>query len=143
MPEGFGLSTIGQVALTVRDLDRAVGFYRDRLGIRHLFTAPGMAFFDCGGVRLLLGLPQGNEPGPPGAVVYFKVAGLALLQGVATRPLPRRRPPNSEGFKWRRRESNSGLWLSMGLPSAHLGTSWVLAMAHESPSRAHIADNLA
>jgi methylmalonyl-CoA/ethylmalonyl-CoA epimerase len=76
MLEGFGLSTIGQVALTVRDLDRAVAFYRDRLGMRYLFTAPGMAFFDCAGVRLLLGLPRGDEPGRPGAVVYFKVADI-------------------------------------------------------------------
>lgn len=80
MPEEFGLSTIGQVALTVRDLDRAVGFYRDRLGIRHVFTAPGMAFFDCGGVRLLLGLPQGAESGPQGAVVYFKVADIDVAR---------------------------------------------------------------
>jgi methylmalonyl-CoA/ethylmalonyl-CoA epimerase len=73
MPEPFGLSTIGQIALTVRDLDRAVAFYRDRLGIRHLFSTPAMAFFDCGGVRLLLGLPEGEAPGRPGAVLYFKV----------------------------------------------------------------------
>jgi methylmalonyl-CoA/ethylmalonyl-CoA epimerase len=76
MTERLGLSTIGQIALTVRDLDRAVGFYRDQLGIPHLFSASGMAFFDCGGVRLLLGLPQGEAPGRPGAVVYFKVADI-------------------------------------------------------------------
>jgi methylmalonyl-CoA/ethylmalonyl-CoA epimerase len=76
----FGLSAVGQIALTVRDLDKAVAFYRDDLGIRHLFTVPpGMAFFDCGGIRLLLGLPQGDEPGRPGGIVYFRVASIEAV----------------------------------------------------------------
>ena len=41
----FGLSAIGQVSVTTHDLDRAVAFYRDQLGMRYLFSAPGMAFF--------------------------------------------------------------------------------------------------
>jgi methylmalonyl-CoA/ethylmalonyl-CoA epimerase len=57
----FGLSTIGQIAVTVKDIGRAVDFYRDQLGMRFLFQATGMAFFDCGGVRLLLGLPEANQ----------------------------------------------------------------------------------
>jgi catechol 2,3-dioxygenase-like lactoylglutathione lyase family enzyme len=52
------LSTIGQVAMPVRDLARAVAFYRDRLGIEFLFQAPpGLAFFKCGSVRLLVEVP--------------------------------------------------------------------------------------
>ncbi|MDE2729709.1 MAG: VOC family protein, partial [Gemmatimonadota bacterium] len=43
----FGLSAIGQVSVTVTDLDRAVSFYRDQLGMRFLFQVPNMAFFDC------------------------------------------------------------------------------------------------
>src|SRR5829696_3794790 len=55
----FGLTRIGQIATTVGDLPRAVAFYRDVLGIRLLFEAPpAMAFFDCGGVRLMLTLPE-------------------------------------------------------------------------------------
>src|SRR5437870_2261906 len=54
----FGLARIGQIAVTVSDLDRAVPFYRDTLGMRHLFQVPNMAFFDCGGIRLMLGLPE-------------------------------------------------------------------------------------
>ena len=46
-------TTIGQASINVRDVDQAVAFYRDTLGLRFLFQAgPKMAFFDCGGVRL-------------------------------------------------------------------------------------------
>lgn len=70
--KGFGLSTIGQIAVHVQDLDRAVRFYRDRLGMRFLFQAPpGLAFFDAGGVRLMLSRPEGEAGGT--SVLYFKV----------------------------------------------------------------------
>jgi methylmalonyl-CoA/ethylmalonyl-CoA epimerase len=56
---GVGLSRIGQIAMTVRDLATAVAFYRDVLGMRFLFEAPpSLAFFDCGGVRLMLSPPE-------------------------------------------------------------------------------------
>jgi catechol 2,3-dioxygenase-like lactoylglutathione lyase family enzyme len=70
----FGLSTIGQIAITVADVDRAIAFYRDTLGIPLLFQFPGMGFFDCGGVRLMLSKPEGTGPG--NSVIYFKVADL-------------------------------------------------------------------
>jgi len=73
MPQEFALGPIGQVALTVSDVERAVRFYREALGLRHLFTVPRMAFFDCGGVRLLLGLPEREDARRPGAVLYFRV----------------------------------------------------------------------
>jgi methylmalonyl-CoA/ethylmalonyl-CoA epimerase len=68
----FGLSTIGQIASTVHDIPRAIEFYRDKLGLRFVFQTPNMAFFDCAGVRLLLGLP---EPGQQTfhSIIYFKV----------------------------------------------------------------------
>ena len=51
----FGLTSIGQIAVQVRDVDRAIDFYRDILGMRFLFkSTPGLGFFDCDGVRLLL-----------------------------------------------------------------------------------------
>jgi methylmalonyl-CoA/ethylmalonyl-CoA epimerase len=68
----FGLSTIGQIALTVKDIGRAVEFYRDQLGMRFLLQATGMAFFDCGGIRLLLGLPEANQE-TFRSIIYFKV----------------------------------------------------------------------
>ena len=67
-------STIGQIAMNVKDLARAVEFYRDRLGMRFLFQAPpSLAFFDCGGVRLMLGIAESKEHDHPGSVLYFKV----------------------------------------------------------------------
>jgi methylmalonyl-CoA/ethylmalonyl-CoA epimerase len=72
---GFGLGPIGQIALTITDVDRSVAFYRDSLGMRFLFQFPGLGFFDCGGVRLMLTLPEkGGEPG--NSVVYYKVADI-------------------------------------------------------------------
>lgn len=68
----FGLSTIGQIALSVRDVSRAVAFYRDVLGLRFLFEVPNMGFFDCGGIRLMLAIPEGVE-GNLSSVIYFKV----------------------------------------------------------------------
>jgi methylmalonyl-CoA/ethylmalonyl-CoA epimerase len=66
------LSRIGQIAMPARDIDRAVAFYRDTLGIRFLFTAPpGMAFFDCGGVRLLLGTSEPGKAEHPGSILYY------------------------------------------------------------------------
>jgi len=77
---------LAQIALTVTDLDAARAFYRDALGLQHLFDAGTMAFFDCGGVRLLVGTGEANPGG--GTLVYFRVADLegvvsALRQGRA------------------------------------------------------------
>jgi methylmalonyl-CoA/ethylmalonyl-CoA epimerase len=67
----FGLSTIGQIALTVRDSARAVAFYRDVLGMKLLFEMPGMGFFDCDGIRLMLSASETGET--YSSIVYFKV----------------------------------------------------------------------
>ena len=70
----FGLSRIGQVAVRVHDLERAVAFYRDVLGMRFLFQAPpGLAFFDCDGVRLLLDRVQDAKFDHPASVIYYTV----------------------------------------------------------------------
>ncbi len=70
----FGLSTIGQIAVNAHDLDRAVDFYRDQLGMKHLFSVPPkMAFFDCDGLRLMLSLPEKPEFDHPSSILYFKV----------------------------------------------------------------------
>jgi|SRR5690242_4462244 len=73
----FGLSQIGQIAVTVQDIDRAVRFYRDTLGMRMLFQVPNMAFFDCGGVRLMLTLPEKDRPNELfSSIIYYKVADI-------------------------------------------------------------------
>ncbi|MGE0042332.1 MAG: VOC family protein [Vicinamibacterales bacterium] len=73
----MSLQAIGQIAVTARDLARATSFYRDTLGIPHLFTAGTMAFFDCGPVRLLVGLADRPEFEPPGSVLYFRTPDIA------------------------------------------------------------------
>jgi catechol 2,3-dioxygenase-like lactoylglutathione lyase family enzyme len=82
---GFGLDRIGQIAINVKDLDRAVAFYRDVLGMRPLFQAPRLAFFDCGGIRIMLSPPETPEFDHPGSVLYYKVddiqAAHATLRG--------------------------------------------------------------
>ena len=69
------LSRIGQIAIGVSDIDIATEFYRDILGMRFLFSAPpGMSFFDCDGVRLMLTLPeQGRDESKSSSVIYYTV----------------------------------------------------------------------
>ena len=65
---------IGQVAIAVADLDRAVAWYGDVLGLPLLFRAPpGLAFFDCGGVRLMLSRPEPPDTGTRAGVLYYQV----------------------------------------------------------------------
>lgn len=71
----FGLSDIGQIALTVTDLDRSIAFYRDALGMQLLFQFPNLVFFDCAGVRLMLTAAE-NPAEPDGYAVYFKVPAI-------------------------------------------------------------------
>jgi methylmalonyl-CoA/ethylmalonyl-CoA epimerase len=76
MPDqSLALSHVGQIGIRARDVERATAFYRDTLGMRHLFSVPGkMSFFDCNGVRLMLSLPEGGpEFDHPGSVIYYKV----------------------------------------------------------------------
>ena len=79
------LDRIGQIAINVKDLARAVRFYRDTLGMRFLFEVPNLAFFDCGGVRLMLSPPEKPEFDHPGSILYYKVADInatfAALKG--------------------------------------------------------------
>lgn len=70
----FGLSTIKQIAVNAYDTERATAFYRDKLGMKHLFSAPpDLAFFDCDGVRLMLSPPDKPEFDHPSSILYFKV----------------------------------------------------------------------
>ena len=74
MSAPLSLDRLRQVSITVHDLARAEGFYRDVLGMTHLFSAPPkMAFFDCGGVRLMLAIPEKEELDHPSSILYFGV----------------------------------------------------------------------
>lgn len=77
MSDNFRVNQIGQIAIPVADLERAVSFYRDVLGMRFLFQAPpGLAFFDCDGVRLLLDVPAKGQPNQYASIIYYKVEDL-------------------------------------------------------------------
>jgi len=68
-----GLDQIGQIAVPVTDIERSIAFYRDVLGMRFLFQAPpGLGFFDCGGVRLMLDAPAKEQAGNS-SVIYYMV----------------------------------------------------------------------
>jgi catechol 2,3-dioxygenase-like lactoylglutathione lyase family enzyme len=69
----FGLRRIGQIAVNAHDLERAVRFYRDTLGMRYLFQVPGMAFFDLAGIRLMVGVASAPEFDHPASVIYYQV----------------------------------------------------------------------
>lgn len=86
---------IGQIALTVSDVPQATAFYRDVVGLRHLFDAgPNLAFLAAGPVRIMLSTPQGH--GAPGAnsVLYFRVGNVEtahaamLAKGAANERAP-------------------------------------------------------
>jgi DNA-binding CsgD family transcriptional regulator/catechol 2,3-dioxygenase-like lactoylglutathione lyase family enzyme len=72
MGEGIGLEAIGQVSRSVADVADSELWYRDVLGLPHLFTFGELAFFDCGGVRLYL--QQGETK--PESILYFRVADI-------------------------------------------------------------------
>lgn len=69
----FALSRIGQLSVNAHDLDRAARFYAEVLRLPLLFRAERMAFFDAGGQRLLLALPEAPEFDHAGSVLYFEV----------------------------------------------------------------------
>ncbi|MGO8789034.1 MAG: VOC family protein [Terriglobia bacterium] len=87
-PPGIGIVRLGQVAINAHDIGRATAFYRDTLGLPLLFTAGKMAFFDCGGTRLMVSLPEKPEFDHPSSILYFQVSDIAaahrqlLAQGV-------------------------------------------------------------
>ena len=89
------LSRIGQIAVNVRDLDRAVAFYRDTLGLTFLFAIPNAAFFECGGLRLMLAIAEAPEFDHAASIIYYLVddihaAGTALAAaGVKIESEPR------------------------------------------------------
>ena len=72
----IGISRLGQVAINVQNVERAIAFYRDVLGLRFLFAAGQLAFFDCGGVRLMLDRPEKPEFDHPSSILYFSVSDI-------------------------------------------------------------------
>jgi methylmalonyl-CoA/ethylmalonyl-CoA epimerase len=76
-PSSPTLDTIAQITLTVSDIARSVTFYKEALGMPLLFQAPpGLAFFKCGAIRLMLSLLEGEFKPGASSVLYFKVNGI-------------------------------------------------------------------
>ena len=69
----LGITSVGQVAVNVKDVQRAIGFYRDVMGLRYLFEIPNAAFFMAGDLRLMLGTAEKPELDHPASVLYYKV----------------------------------------------------------------------
>ena len=83
IPIGPTLNQIGQIFVNVQDLDRAIAFYRDILGMTFLFQAPpNMAFFDCGGIRLMLGIADRPDLNHPASIIYYKVEDIERIYEV-------------------------------------------------------------
>jgi methylmalonyl-CoA/ethylmalonyl-CoA epimerase len=95
MPEAL-LKQIGQIAINTKDLPRATAFYRDTLGLPFLFEAPGLAFFQCGGVRLMLSGAETAEFDHPASILYFDVDDiLAAHQSLKGRGVKFRDEPHA------------------------------------------------
>lgn len=94
--EKFGLTSIGQIAVPVSDIDRAITFYRDILGMRYLFKAPpGLGFFDCDGVRLLLDAAGEPKSKSYSSIIYYKVPDLqAACDSLTSRGVEFEEKPN-------------------------------------------------
>jgi methylmalonyl-CoA/ethylmalonyl-CoA epimerase len=81
---GAQLSRIRQIAIPVRDIKEGARFYREVLGLRHLFDAPpALSFFDCGGVQLMLSGPdaQGKDGDQQHAVLFYDVSDIRKTHG--------------------------------------------------------------
>lgn len=70
------ITSIGQIAINIKDPARATAFYRDVIGLKLLFSAGNLIFFDCGGVRLMLDVAEKPEFDHPSSILYFKVADI-------------------------------------------------------------------
>ena len=75
-PSPTALARIAQIAINAHDMDRATAFYRDVLGLRHLFRAGQLSFFDCGGIRLMLDKAEKPEFDHPSSILYFQVGDI-------------------------------------------------------------------
>ena len=100
---------VAQVLIPVENLERSVRFYRDTLGLPFLFTAPPqMAFFQCGTVRLLVGVPPAGQPAQRGSAVYFQVADIrAVFETLSARGVDFQASPHVV-----HRTAEVELWLS-------------------------------
>jgi len=121
----FALGPIGQVSVNAHDLDRAVAFYSERLRLPLLFRSAGMAFFNAGGLRLMLAKPERPEFDHPGSVLYFTVPEIrAAYQALVERGVHFAGPPHLVA-----RLERSELWMAF----FHDSEANLLALMCEAP----------
>jgi methylmalonyl-CoA/ethylmalonyl-CoA epimerase len=107
-PAPLTLDTLGQIALTVTDVERSAAFYRDTLGMPFLFAFPGLAFFKLGDVRLMLSLPESRDPRSMASPLYFRVRDIARVhQALAERGVRFRDEPHIV-----HRDATMQLWMT-------------------------------
>ena len=107
------LTAIGQIAINVHDLERAVACYRDQLGLEFLFAVPTLAFFRCGTVRLMLGKAERPEFDHPGSILYYRVEDIDRTYGdLAAKGIPFEGEPHLIA-----RMPDHELWMAFGKDS--------------------------
>ena len=67
------INNVGQIGVPVKDINRALDFYKEKLGLTLLFNTDSMAFFECNGLKLMLTLPEKEEFAHSSSVIYFQV----------------------------------------------------------------------
>ena len=108
-PPAVTVRRVGQIAVRADDVAASMAFYRDQLGLRHLFTvSERMAFMDCGGVRLMLSPAEQPESAPPSSIVYYAVDDL----GAAHTALQARNVPCESAPHLIARMADSELWMA-------------------------------
>jgi catechol 2,3-dioxygenase-like lactoylglutathione lyase family enzyme len=116
---------IGQIAINCADVARATRFYRDVLGLPLLFEAGGMAFFDCGGTRLMLTRPSSPDLDHPASPIYFRVHDIEQrMQTMQAAGASIRRPPQAT-----HRDARHELWIGW----FEDGEGNLLALMEEKP----------
>ena len=122
---GFALNRIGQIALGVADVDLAEAFYRDVLGLRHLYRYGDLTFFDCAGMRLLLEKAHDPDTAHHGAPIYFICHDIALaVRELTQRGVTFDRPPHLIAPM-----DDHDLWMAF----FHDPDGHILALMHEAP----------
>jgi methylmalonyl-CoA/ethylmalonyl-CoA epimerase len=121
----LNLDHIGQIAITVADVDRAEAFYRSQLGLRHLYRFGNLTFFDCAGVRLMLAKAEVPENINRTSVIYFKCADI----GLTVRELKARSVQFTQGPQRIAEMDDHDLWMAFfNDPDGH-----TLAVMQEAP----------
>ncbi len=105
----FALSKVGQISVRAKDLDRATAFYQDKLGMKLLHKAPSLSVFECGGINLLLSLPENPASDHPGSIIYFDVEDIQkALEALSTRGVSFVEKPNMVG-----KLGNIDVWIAI------------------------------